>query len=67
MNKEIKEYIDSLTYAKMLTLWRFGESNLTYKGVYLFRDEVGVYFAKRMQDIEPENVAEISKMVGWKK
>lgn len=63
LTDEVKAKIDAMSYEQLLRMWRH-----TYAGNPMFEGESGEYFAKRMQEQKPEDVAEvvrISKQVGW--
>ena len=60
LTKERKVHIDIMSYKQLLSHWRFAPS-----GDKWFEGETGVYWAKRMAEIKPENHSEISKQVGW--
>lgn len=62
LSVEHKELIDNMSYAEMLRLWRFEPT-----GSVLFIGEAGEYFRKVLAEKEAacENVAAVSKLVGW--
>lgn len=65
LTPEIRNYIDSLSYSRLLARWRFAPA-----GDPWFQGETGEYWAKRMNALrrqpggEERHVA-ASKTIGW--
>lgn len=59
--QEKKDYIDNMSYQKMLYKWRFASS-----GDPLFQGELGDYFARAMavKKVNADHV-QASKNIGW--
>jgi hypothetical protein len=65
LTEERKKYIDDLSYAALLSRWRFAPT-----GDKWFQDETGHYWGERMKELRDRpggqdlHVA-TSKMIGW--
>ena len=66
LTKENKAHIDSLSYAQLLTKWRFAPT-----GDPWFMDETGDYWktrmAEKLEEIGSYKASQISKDIGWSK
>jgi hypothetical protein len=64
LTPDIKERIDEMPYAQMLSCWRFAPI-----GDPMFQGEVGEYFRKEMLEKRntEDNPASTSKAVGWER
>lgn len=64
MTPEQKDIIDKMSYAEMLSLWRFAPSDNT-----LFYQETGQYYSDIMEQKKSElnhgQAVMISKDIGW--
>jgi hypothetical protein len=62
LTPENKAHIDSLSYDRLLTHWRFAPA-----GDPWFQDETGKYWFARMHEMEASGVnrSEASKRIGW--
>jgi len=62
LTDEVKEKIDSLSYAQLLSRWRFSPS-----GDPWFQGETGEYWGKRMAELrDTVDHVSISKQIGWR-
>lgn len=66
INPEDKSKIDKMSYAEMLTLWRFAHIGHKY---FIGGSELNNYFTKVFNDkqskLKPGEHTKISKEVGW--
>jgi len=64
LQESIKKEIDEMSYAEMLSRWRFSKVPEP-----IFQGEIGEYFSKIMfekrQQLKPDEHAKISKEIGW--
>jgi len=64
MNEDIKKQIDAMSYAEMLSRWRFAPAG----GDPMFQGECGDYYAKVMvekRNNDPAAAVTASKRIGW--
>jgi len=63
LTKDVKQYIDSMNYERLLSVWRFSPV-----GTPMFEGESGDYYKQQMDIKEREhtNPAMVSKVIGWK-
>lgn len=63
LNEKVKSTIDGLSYAELLSHWRFAKT-----GDPWMTGETGDYWAQRMAELKnasPDEAVRISKQIGW--
>jgi hypothetical protein len=64
LTEKNKKHIDSMSYAALLSGWRFAPVGDTW-----FQGETGDYWAQRMKELRDQGVDHVgaSKELGWEK